>query len=184
MRRYLMAAVAATAIPAMALGAAGEFAFVTGQVSLAKANGQRSTPAKGTPVDAGDTIVTGADGMVQLTMVDQVRLSLRPNTQFVVERYPEQDQGVGGTVLNLLKGTLRTFTGLISVQRRDNFVMKTRIATVGIRGSGNILHACEGSECDPSIPGAGKASAVNWTRCSQRLLPPLKCIRATISWPG
>ena len=87
--RRLLAVALSMAVPAGVLAATGEFAFVTGQVTLAKANGQRSTPAKGTPVDQGDTITTGADGMVQLTMADQARLSLRPNTQFLVERYGE-----------------------------------------------------------------------------------------------
>ena len=47
-------------------------------------------------------------------------------------------------MLNLLRGTLRTFTGLIAATNRDKFAMKTRVATVGIRGSGNILYACDG----------------------------------------
>ena len=60
-------------------------------------------------------------------------------------------------ILNLLKGTLRTFTGAIAQTNRDKFVMKTRVATVGIRGSGNILYACEGDECDASVTGGQPA---------------------------
>ena len=160
MRRSLVAVAVSVAIPAGAMAASGEFAFVTGQVTHSKANGQRSTPVKGTPVDPGDAIVTGADGMVQLTMVDQARLSLRPNTQFIVERYGDRPESADGVVLNLVKGTLRTFTALLSTTQREKFVMKTRIATVGIRGSGNILHTCEGADCDRSIPGAGGSQTV------------------------
>ena len=153
--RCLAAAVAA--IPLAAAAASGEFTFVVGEVSLTKANGQRSTPVKGTPVDAGDRIATGANGMAQLTMVDQARLSLRPSTQFQIEAYPDRRDSDQGGVLNLLKGTLRTFTGLIAATNRDKFVMKTRVATVGIRGSGNILYACEGQECDESIAANARA---------------------------
>jgi len=44
------------------------------------AEGERAAldAARGTPVDAGDRVTTGANGMAQLTMVDQARLSLRP----------------------------------------------------------------------------------------------------------
>ena len=148
----LCAALAAiAAAPLAAYGASGEFTFVTGEVSLVKANGQRVTPARGTPVDPGDRIVTGANGMVQLTMVDNARLSLRPSTQFVIEQYAQARDSAEGGILNLVKGTLRAFTGLISATNRDKFVMKTRVATVGIRGSGNILYACEGRECDESV---------------------------------
>ena len=67
------------AAPFAAAAASGTFTFVTGPVTLQKANGTRVVPVRGTPVDAGDRIVTGAGGMVQLTMVDEARISLRPS---------------------------------------------------------------------------------------------------------
>jgi hypothetical protein len=140
-------------LPLAAGAAAGQFTFVVGQVTLIKANGQSVAAARGTAVDAGDRVATGADGMAQLTMVDEARLSLRPNTQFAVEQYPDRKGSADGAVLSLIKGTLRTFTGLIANANRDKFVMKTRVATVGIRGSGNILYACEAQECDASVIG-------------------------------
>ena len=87
--------------------------------------------------------------MAQLTMVDQARLSLRPSTT-VPDRGLSREGATqaSGAVLNLLRGTLRTFTGLLASTNRDKFVMKTRVATVGIRGSGNILYACDPGECD------------------------------------
>src|SRR5215831_14264347 len=91
--------------PAAVLAASGEFTFVTGDVSLQKANGQKTVPTRGTPVDAGDRIQTGANGMAQLNMVDQARLSLRPNTQFVIEAYPDKRDSSDGAVLSLLRGT-------------------------------------------------------------------------------
>src|SRR5213083_699307 len=127
----LVAVALAAAIPFAACAASGEFTFVVGEVALQKANGQRVTPAKGTPVDPGDRIVTGANGMAQLTMVDEARLSLRPATQFLIEAYPDKRESETGGVLTLIKGTLRTFTGLIASNNRDKFVMKTRVATVG-----------------------------------------------------
>ena len=152
--------------PCAVLAASGEFSFVTGSVSLQKADGRQLVPARGTPVDRGDRITTGADGMVQLTMVDNARLSLRPSTQFVIEQYGERPDQADGVVLSLLKGTLRTFTGLLAAGNRDKFVMKTRVASVGIRGSGNILYACEGADCDESVASGSAttgAVAVNHT---------------------
>jgi hypothetical protein len=146
----------ALAMPLLVAAASGEFAFVTGDVTMTKANGQRVTPTRGTPVDPGDVIATGANGMVQLTMVDNARLSLRPNTNFTIERYAERRDSDEGAVVSLLRGTLRAFTGLVATSTRDRFVMKTRVATVGIRGSGNILYACDGKDCDPSIAGEGR----------------------------
>lgn len=150
-RARCLAIVFAAALPLLAQAKSGEFTFVVGDVTLVKAGGQRSKPVRGTPVDAGDRVSTGADGMVQMTMVDNARLSLRPKTEFVIEQYGKNAQGEEGGLLNLIKGTLRTFTGAIAQANQDKFVMKTRVATVGIRGSGNILYACEGEECDASV---------------------------------
>jgi hypothetical protein len=150
----LSVAAALCGLPMSLLAASGEFTFVTGDVSLQKSSGKKSVPARGTAVDAGDRIVTGPNGMAQLNMVDQARLSLRPNTQFVIEAYPDKRDSNEGAVLSLLRGTLRTFTGLIASGNRDRYVMKTRVATVGIRGSGNILYACDPGNCDPSVADA------------------------------
>lgn len=150
-------------------GASGSFTFVTGDVSVRKPTGQLIRVSKGAEVNAGDAIVTGTAGMAQLTMVDQARISLRPNTQFQIERYGDRPDSNEGAVLSLLRGTLRTFTGLIAATNRDKFVMKTRVATVGIRGSGNILYACsvEDKDCDadlaPMMGGATGGITVNHT---------------------
>src|SRR5687768_12031405 len=165
LNRFAAACIAALA-PYAALAASGEFTFVVGDVTLNKPGSAPTKPVRGTTVDPGDRIVTGANGMAQLTMVDQARLSLRPSTQFVIEAYPDRRDSDQGGVLNLIKGTLRTFTGLIASSNRERFVMKTRVATVGIRGSGNILYACEDKECDESVSGVARvegALTVNHT---------------------
>jgi hypothetical protein len=156
-RRSLPLMVALALASTGAAAASGSFTFVTGDVSLTKRNGQRVAAVRGTEVDPGDLIATGANGMAQLAMIDQARLSLRPNSQFRIEGYQTRPDSNEGAVLNLLRGTLRTFTGLIASTNRDRFVMKTRVATVGIRGSGNILYACStaAGDCDASIAGLG-----------------------------
>ncbi|MGE0357223.1 MAG: FecR domain-containing protein [Burkholderiales bacterium] len=162
----LLALCGIVAAPA-AFAQSGTFTFVTGEVNVQRSDGRRVSVTRGTPVNAGDAIVTGSRGMAQLTMVDQAKISLRPNTQFQIEQYadrPDSDQGV---LLNLLRGTLRTFTGLIAARNRDRFVMKTKVATVGIRGSGNVLFAGTAADCDPAkveaSGGAGCDITVNHT---------------------
>ena len=88
LQRAVLAALACASTAGFA--ASGQFTFVTGEVSLAKRDGRTVVPVKGMPVDAGDRITTGASGMVQLTMVDQARISLRPSTQFVIEQYGDR----------------------------------------------------------------------------------------------
>ncbi len=143
-----------------ALAASGTFTFVTGEVNVQRSDGQRVAVQRGTPVNPGDAIVTGTQGMAQLTMVDQAKISLRPNTQFQIVQYGDRPDADQGALLNLVRGTLRTFTGLLSARNRDRFTMKTKVATVGIRGSGNVLFAGTAADCDPDkVPGAGQGAA-------------------------
>ena len=146
-----------------AWAASGQFTFVVGDVALQKINGQRVAARAGTDVDPGDTIVSGTDGMAQLTMVDNARLAVRPNTTFRIDNYPTRADSEDGALLNLVRGTLRTFTGLIASRNKDKFAMKTRVATVGIRGSGNILYSCLDAECDPSVTGQGNGQGGDFT---------------------
>ncbi len=157
----------ASAFSMDALAASGKFTFVTGNVLVE--SGNRSVMAtRGMEVNTGDKIIAGADGMAQLSMIDNAKLSLRSNSQLVIERYQKNAGDTEGAVLSLLRGTLRTFTGLLTSANRDKFQMKTRVATVGIRGSGNILthdedpdgrnpvtinHTIEGSHVVTSLSG-------------------------------
>ena len=155
------------AAPLSAFAASGTFTYVAGSVFVER-NGQRITAARGVEVDPGDVIVSGADGMAQLAMIDQAKLSLRSNSQLRIERYQRKLGDQDGAVLSLLRGTLRTFTGLLTASNREKYQMRTRVATVGIRGSGNILlheeedgkppvtinHTIEGSHVIASLAGS------------------------------
>ena len=117
----------------------GRFTYVTGNVQVQSSSGFQLAKT-GTEVNPNDIIVTGADGMAQLTMVDQARLSLRSNSKLRIANYPRAETDPPGAVLNLLQGTLRAFTGLLTTANREKYSMRTKVATVGIRGSGNIMN--------------------------------------------
>jgi len=131
----------ALALAAMLLGgsstvfaASGQFTFVTGNVFILKGGSTQIQASAGTEVNAGDIVVTGANGMAQLAMVDQAKLSLRSNTRMVIDRYTQAERGGEGGLLTLVQGTMRAFTGLLT-SNKANYRMQTRVATVGIRGS-------------------------------------------------
>ncbi len=128
-------------ISAEAFAKCGDFTYVTGDVTVLVGGEGTPKPIKqGMAVDAKDVIITGKDGMAQLAMVDKARISLRSNSRMTVEKCESDKGDTDGTILSLFKGTLRTFTGLLSDSSRSKYQMKTRVATVGIRGSGNLLH--------------------------------------------
>ena len=128
--------ISTAAVPALAQS--GEFTFVFGAVTVERPSG-RITPVRGTSVAPQDTIITGPTGMAQLAMVDGAKLSLRPNSQLLVQKYPVSVNDPPGAILSLVRGTLRTFTSALSGANKGGYQLNTKIATIGIRGSGGIL---------------------------------------------
>ena len=100
-----------------AFAQSGKFSYVIGGVYV-ETNGKRVNAARGMNVTAGDFVVTQADGMAQLSMIDEAKISLRSNSQLRIERYPVKKEGGDGAILSLLTGTLRTFTALLSSANR------------------------------------------------------------------
>ena len=80
-----------------------------------KVDGARRRWPPKTLVEQGDVVVTSYNAYVRLKFTDGGEVTLRPNTQLRIERYhyeptkPQEDSLVFG----LLKGGLRTITGLI-----------------------------------------------------------------------
>lgn len=96
-------------------------------------------------VYSSDSISTGAKGQLQLRFTDGSRLSLRPETVFLIEDYEFQEgqPGKGKSVYKLLKGGLRTITGAISKADVTNYAVNTPIATIGVRGTHYSLFYCD-----------------------------------------
>jgi hypothetical protein len=136
---------------------AGRIDFATGIVRIER-GAQVLAGLRGTEVLEGDVVVTGPDTQVQIRMADDAFLALRPNSRLALERYRAgADENV---VLSLAHGILRAFTGAIAERNRDRFVMKTPLATVGIRGSGNILaHLGAEGTVNHTITGAHSITA-------------------------
>lgn len=91
---------------------------------------------KGAAVSAGDTVITGEDGRVQMRFSDGGLVSLMPNSRFAVEEYSQPTASNEGSVsVNLLKGGMRALSGSIGKKDQDSYKLKTDVATLGIRGT-------------------------------------------------
>ena len=118
------------AIGAQASVEAGRVQFVFGKAhAIGQGGGQREL-AKAEPVYEGETIVTGPIASLQLRMVDKAIIAVRPNSRVQIDTYRLADSG-GSALLRLLKGTMRSVTGLIS----QNYRVITKGASIGIRGT-------------------------------------------------
>lgn len=130
----------ALGLPLNAIAAAARVEFVSGDVQVASGTAAPHPLARGSEVDAADTIDTRS-GRIQLRFTDGGYIALAPNTQFRVDRYRYDGSNNGKEVgfFSLLKGSLRTISGLIGKGRREAYQMNTPTATIGIRGTAYSL---------------------------------------------
>jgi FecR protein len=140
-RQGLMLAMisAAFAGPALA-NTAAHVDFAIGGVTATGQDGRARPLAKGEDVLSGDRVVT-TNGRAQLRFTDGAFVSLQPNTTFEVReyRYEGKTDGSEKGIFGLLRGAMRTVTGLIGRVNRNAYQIQTPTATVGIRGTGGII---------------------------------------------
>lgn len=123
--------------PAWVCASGATVDFATGGVDVVATSGAARPLAKGGKIDSGDTVRTAPDGRVQLRFSDGAMVSLQPDTQFAVDEYrfntanPEDSKGF----FSLLKGGLRTITGLVGRTNKNAYKVTTSVATIGIRGT-------------------------------------------------
>jgi hypothetical protein len=112
--------------------------------SSVEREGARLEPAPGFQLKQGDRVVTGKDGYVGITMRDDTLLTLGPGTNLSLDNYAFDPKTHDGNFLaSLTKGMLSVVTGLISKRNPDAFAVKTRISTMGVRGTEFIVEAHE-----------------------------------------
>ena len=116
---------------------AGEVTHVSGALLLRKADGSTKILALQWKVESGDLLATAGDTYARVKFTDGGEVTLRPNTQLRIEAFNfEQDQpGKDSAIFSLLKGGLRTITGLLGKRKPAAYEMRTSTATIGIRGT-------------------------------------------------
>lgn len=123
----------------------GTLTHMSGAVSVQKRDGGTTPGAVGTKVLAGESVITGSGGYARLEMTDGGEMVLRPDSQLKVEsyKYVEAKPAEDSFVFSMIKGGLRTVTGLIGKRgNRDAYELRTATATIGIRGTQFDLRVC------------------------------------------
>ena len=116
---------------------AGTVTQLSGPMMAKKADGKVKILSLKSEVEAGDTLVTEKNTYALVKFIDNSEITLKPSTTFVVEQFAYQaDQPDGDRAsFNLLKGGLRSLSGLLGKRNKEKFSLKTPVATIGIRGT-------------------------------------------------
>jgi len=141
--RLLVAACVVLVAAAARAETAGQILAAYGE-ALALRDGRIVPLHAGASVESGDQIHTGAQSYVQIRFTDWGLISLRPRTDFVVDDYVyEASQGGREhAFFILLRGGIRSLTGLIGHRDHANYRLRTPTSTIGIRGTHYSVLVC------------------------------------------
>jgi hypothetical protein len=114
---------------------AGYIKIVTGSAIVIR--GGAEMPARpGDGVYEQDGLRTGADGRLGVTLKDDTRISLGPNTEIGLSEFKfSPAEGQLGLVMKLLRGAATFVTGRIGELRPDAVRIETPAAIIGVRGT-------------------------------------------------
>jgi len=134
----------ASSLPQAAGTEAGRIKIAQGSVFIVRKGA--TIPAKlGEVVYEADTLRTGADGKLGLTLKDDTRLSLGPSSEIRLDRFAYAPaEGRFGFVLNVVKGVAAYVSGRIAKLAPDAVKLETPAAIVGVRGTTVVIRASQG----------------------------------------
>src|SRR5919108_3902550 len=114
---------------------AGMIKVMSGSVFVVRQG--ESVPARlGQTVLETDSLKTGADGKVGVTLKDDTRVSLGPNSEVRLERFVYAPaEGNLALVLKFVRGAAAYVSGRIAKLAPDSIRLETPAAIVGVRGT-------------------------------------------------
>lgn len=118
------------------LSPVGEVTFIVGQARVL-AGENSSKVDKNAAVHVGARFITGSNGHIHIRFIDQGFISVRPNSELLIEAYdyfpdhPKRNR----ILFTLTQGTARLITGKAGEASKELFRLNTPVAAVGIRGT-------------------------------------------------
>lgn len=119
----------------LAMADVGQIKTLEGDVRIERA-GQTLTASAGDRLEQADTVVTGIDGQVGITFVDNTRLSLGPDSRMDLDRFQfDATTHQGEFRSRMHKGTLSIISGHIAKSHPDAMKVQTPTSVLSVRGT-------------------------------------------------
>ena len=102
--------------------------------------GQPLKAAAGLPLLAGDRLVTGKDGRMSLTFIDNTRFAVGPNSSVAVSQFQyDRTRQSGAFLTQVDRGSLAVVSGKIAKSGKDAMKVRTPNTLLGVRGTKFIV---------------------------------------------
>jgi hypothetical protein len=158
------------AVASAAAQSAGEVEFSRG-VGFAQTPGQTPrTLGKGLPLREGDRLTTSDGASAIIKMEDGTRMTVRPNSEIVLQQYKFKENAPDNTMfMQLVRGGFRAVTGLIAKNSPNAARVQTNTATIGIRGTDFDARVCA-RDCAAESARVAAAARPNAVQASARIV--------------
>ena len=114
----------------------GRVVTAEGSVTATCADGTQVTLTTDSPVFQGDVLVTASGAAVGVVFNDDTTFSLGENARMVLDQLIyDPDTGIGESTFSVLQGVFVFVAGEIAGSQPDAMVVRTPVATIGIRGT-------------------------------------------------
>ena len=149
MRKFTLAALFlsfATVQVASASGTIGYVKTVSGTASVVR-DGSEQKLAVGAPLFEDDTIKTGEESSLGVTMKDGTTLSAGPETVILLDKYAyvPQKQELG-FVARVSQGTLDFVSGMLGKLAPESVAIETPTGVIGMRGTHFVVRVAPGQK--------------------------------------
>jgi len=128
------------------LGASvGNITALNGKASIERGSKELSATL-GAPLESKDTVVTAKNSKAQLTFKDNTIITVGKESRFSVEEYLFDATPDSIAKFNMITGTIRAVSGKIGKIAPEKFIVRTKTATIGIRGTDFIVQVSSNGE--------------------------------------
>lgn len=144
-------------MPMPAAAAIGEIFYTEGRVQVKRGDAQVDA-GRGYALESGDVVLTGASSQVRMRLNDESYFALPGNSTFKIDQFSVSAAGrkrqPSTAIFSLLRGGLRTVSGLVGSWSKDTYRVNTPVVTMGIRGTEYSVLYCNNNSC-PGAPDGG-----------------------------
>ena len=126
-------------------GSVATVTHLSGTLTVKRADGGTRFLSVKSGINEGDTLVTARGTYVRMKFADGSETVLRPDTQMKVEAYKFDDKKpeADNVLFSLIKGGMRSVTGLVGKRNSDRVQVSAPSATIGIRGTHFGMLVCQ-----------------------------------------
>jgi hypothetical protein len=140
----VIAGIGILAFSAAALAAdVGEIKTASGAAHVER-DGKRLSVTVGMQVQESDKLVTGADGAVGVTFLDNTLVSAGPNSTLVIDSYRfDSTTHAGKFDASLPRGSLAVISGKMVKQSPEAMRIRTPSSVLGVRGTEFVVKVAD-----------------------------------------